>query len=71
MFSVRSFTLKAKLSHLAQGLGSKLQLDAFSFKQRRVLLGSEALGSVKMRRKSSTVSDCNSTRMGKRPCNSG
>ncbi|MNY70064.1 hypothetical protein D3C86_2081200 [compost metagenome] len=31
----------------------------------------EALGSVRMRSKSSVVSACNSTRIGRRPCSSG
>src|SRR5258708_1888583 len=71
MFSVPSFTRKAKraTSSSASGVNSSLTPSVSS--SATYCRVSEDFGSVRMRTKSSMVSDCSSTRMGKRPCNSG
>ncbi len=71
MFSVPSLTRKAKwaISARASGVNSSLRPSVSS--SAMDCLVSDAFGSVRMRMKSSTVSEWSSTRTGKRPCSSG
>ena len=45
--------------------------DSFGLQQSRILLDQRIFGSNKIRTKSPSFNESNSTRMGKRPCNSG
>ena len=71
MFSVLSFTRKANsaISSRASCVNSSFTPSVSSSAE--YCLVSDDFGSVRMRTKSSTVSDCSSTRIGKRPCSSG
>ncbi len=62
MFSVFSFTSNAKWAILIDGLIEESQLDAFRLQERVILFDQRILGSVRMRMKSSIVSESEAQR---------
>src|SRR6266516_3697668 len=71
MFSVCSFTLVAKRATLATASSVIFSLTPSVSRSATYCLMSAFFGSVKMRMKSSSLRDCSSTRMGRRPWSSG
>jgi hypothetical protein len=71
MFSTEPLTLTAMSAMASIASSANSSLTPSVCISAIYCLISEASGSVRMRRKSSRVSACNSTRIGSRPCSSG
>jgi len=71
MFSVCSFTLVAKRAMACTASSVNVSFTPSVSSKAMYCLMSAFFGSVRIRTKSSSFSDCISTRIGRRPCNSG
>ena len=71
MFSVCSFTVVANFATVATASSVIFSLMPSVSNSATYCLISAFFGSVRIRMKSSSFNDCNSTRIGSRPCNSG